>query len=120
MLSFPQLRVLTALMLSAAPAIAAENNPAPTRATAEYVADVAALATPASSELRELIERFVSDRNELTRFYPVRGSALQQRRLREFYATWQQKLAEVNFDRLGVEGRIDATLLRTRLNHELR
>jgi hypothetical protein len=99
---------------------AAETNPAMTRRTADYVPDVTAMTAPASSELRELIDRFVTDRNELQRFYNVRGSALQRQRMSEFYRTWQDRLAQVNFERLGVEGRIDATLLRTRLAHELR
>jgi hypothetical protein len=109
------------LGLSAAAAIfAVEPNPAASRPTADYVPDVAALATPASSELRELVERFVSDRRELERFYNVAGSPRRAQRLREFLTTWQTKLGTVAFDQLGVEGRIDATLLRTRLAHELR
>ncbi len=99
---------------------AAESNPAATRAAGDYVPDVAALATPASSELRELIERFVADRGELERFASVKSSALHQRRMREFFHTWQARLAAVDFERLGVDGRIDASLLRTRLGHELR
>src|SRR4051812_31698340 len=104
---------MTITITFAAALRAAETNPAPKRPTADYVPDVASLATPAASELRELIDRFVVDRNELLRFYNVRGSALQQQRMTEFYATWQQRLARVDFERLSVEGRIDATLLRT-------
>ena len=117
------MRNLAPLLVSLAAAttvLAAEPNPAATRATADYVPDVAALTTPSSSELRELVERFVSDRRDLERFYNVPGSALRARRLREFFTTWQTKLATVDFEKLGVEGRIDATLLRTRLVHELR
>src|SRR5207244_1905262 len=75
---------------------------------------------PASSELRELVERFSADRREFERFYAVPGSATDMARLREFYQGWLSKLYAVDFDKLGVEGRIDATLLRTRLEHELR
>ena len=107
-------------LFAASAAIAVEVNPAATRATADYVPDVAALTTPSSSELRELVERFVSDRRDLERFYNVPGSATRAKRQREFFTTWQSKLAAVDFDQLGVEGRIDATLLRTRLAHELR
>src|ERR1035437_3644716 len=111
---------LALFIAAAAAAIAVETNPASTRATADYVPDVAALATPSSSELRELVERFVTDRHELERFYSVKGSALQTRRLREVFQSWQERLAKVDFEKLGVDGRIDATLLRTRLTHELR
>lgn len=99
---------------------AAEPNPAASRGAADYVPNVAALATPRASELRELVERFVADHNELERFHGVKNSELHQRRMRDFYATWQSRLGAVEFDKLGVEGRIDATLLRTRLRHELR
>ncbi len=108
---------LFAVLAASAPA--AEINLATTRATADYVPDVAALATPASSELRELVERFVTDREDLERLYGVPGLALRAQRLREFYQAWQTKLATVDFEKLSVEGRIDATLLRTRLTYEL-
>ncbi|MCX6956180.1 MAG: DUF885 family protein [Verrucomicrobia bacterium] len=99
---------------------AAEPNPAATRAAADYVPDVAALAVPAASELRELVERYVTDRAEVDRFASVKSSVLHQKRLREFLTAWRTRLAAVDYERLGVDGRIDATLLRTRLEHELR
>ena len=115
-------RCLPALFaLSAAAALAAEPAPVATRMTADYVPpELAQLTKPASSELRELVERFTTDRDELERFYSVRGSALYVRRMREFCQAWQQRLGDVAFDRLGVEGRIDWTLLRSHLTHELR
>jgi len=97
-----------------------EKNPAASRPIADYVPDVAALAKPQSSELRELVERFVGDRREIERFHSVPGSAVRSKRLREFFTAWQTNLAAVDFEKLGTEGRIDATLLRTRLTHELR
>jgi uncharacterized protein (DUF885 family) len=100
--------------------LAAEPNPASNRSTNDYVPDVATLAAPASSELRELVERFAADRREMERFYAVPGSATDTARLQEFYQIWLAKLQAVDFEKLGVEGRIDATLLRTRLQHELR
>ncbi|MSU24293.1 MAG: DUF885 family protein [Opitutus sp.] len=107
------------LAVLATAALAAENNPASTRATADYVPDVATLTKPASSELRELVERFVSDRRDLERFYNVPGSAVRAQQLRGFFETWLARLGAMSFDQLGVDGRIDATLLRTRLGHEL-
>jgi hypothetical protein len=118
MLSF---RSLPALFTAAASvALAADPAPVATRATADYVPpELAQLTKPASSELRELVERFTADRDELERFYSVRTSALHLRRMREFYQAWQQRLGEVAFDSLGAEGRIDYTLLRTHLTYEL-
>ena len=101
-------------------ALAVEANPAITRPAVDYVPDVVALATPASSELRELVERFSTDQRELERFYNVPGSAVRAQQMGSFFRTWQTRLADVDFEKLGVEGRIDATLLRTHLTHELR
>jgi uncharacterized protein (DUF885 family) len=98
----------------------AETNPAATRAAADYVPDVAALAVPAANELRDVVERFVADKAELERFASVKSSARHQRRMRDFFITWQERLAKIDFEKLGIEGRIDATMLRTRLGHELR
>ena len=115
-------RLLPALFaLSASVALAADPAPVATRATADYVPpELAQLTKPASSELRELVERFKTDRDELERFYSVKNSALYLRRMREFYAAWQQRLGQMAFDPLGAEGRIDYTLLRTHLTYELR
>ena len=106
--------------LCAGSAFAAEPNPAATRVAADYVPDVAALAVPAVNELRDVVERFVADKAELERFASVKSSARHQRRMREFFTTWQERLAQIDFEKLGVEGRLDATMLRTRLAHELR
>ena len=114
--------VLRTTLLTAAfnAVLATEPNPAITRATTDYIPDVAALATPASSELRELVERFSADRREYERFYAVPGSTTDTKRLREFYELWLAKLQSLDFEKLGVDGRIDATLLRARLEHEVR
>ena len=93
--------------------------PQPQRDAAQYVPDLAVLARPASSELRELVERFKTDRADLLIFYSVPGSTLQLRRLKEFYQAWQAKLELVPYETLGVEGRIDWHLLRLQLRHEL-
>ncbi len=89
------------------------------RDAALYVPELAALAKPSSSELRELVERFRSDQTGLLTFYSVPGSALRRHRLREFYEAWLVKLEQMPYEPLGVEGRIDWHLLRLRLRYEL-
>ena len=84
-----------------------------------YVPDLATLAKPVSSELRELVERYKTDKASLLAFYSVPGSALQLRRLREFYQAWQARLESMPYEPLGVEGRIDWQLLRRELRYEL-
>jgi len=89
------------------------------RDAALYVPDLAGLAKPQSSELRELVERFVKDRDGLRQIYSVDGSALQLKRLREFYQAWQARLDAMAYEPLGAEGRIDWHLMRLNLRYEL-
>ena len=94
-------------------------SPAAQRPTAAYVpAEISLMVRPRSSELRELVDRFVADRDELLRFYSVAGSALQTRRLREFYGEWSKRLDSVAYESLGTEGRVDWLLLSRRIVYE--
>ena len=96
-------------------------SPAAARPTDDYVpAEISAMTLARSSELRELVERFEADRGELRRFYSVEGSALQVRRLREFYAAWRRRLEQMPFDGLGMEGRVDWLLLARQVEYEQR
>jgi hypothetical protein len=105
--------------LSRADDIRHGQPPQPQRDAALYVPDLAALAKPSSSELRELVERFKADKATLLTFYSVPGSALQLRRLREFYLAWQTRLEQLPYEPLGIEGRIDWHLMRLQLRYEL-
>jgi Bacterial protein of unknown function (DUF885) len=94
-------------------------SPAADRPTGAYVPPELSLMTrPQASELRELVDRFVADRDELLRFYSVDGSELQTRRLREFYGEWSQRLDAIAYESLGTEGRVDWLLLSRRLDYE--
>ena len=77
-------------------------------------------APPATSELRALVDRFSLDRAALGRRYPIDIAPERFDRLRTFYREWQTRLASVAFDGLGVEGRVDHILLRSRLEYDLR
>lgn len=115
---FPVLALLLAGSLAAQPW--RHGQPAPNdRPAATYVPELPRLSTPSASELRELVERYVADRDALQRFYSVRGSALQLTRLRAFNEAWLAQLERLDFDRLGVGGRIDWHLLRLQLQQEL-
>jgi hypothetical protein len=115
---------LVFVSLALAGSVAAEDfrygqPPQPVRDAGQYVPDLAKMVTPASSELRELVERYAADRASLLQFYTVPGSLLQVRRLREFYQGWQAKLEAMPYDSLGAEGRIDWQLMRLQLRYEL-
>jgi uncharacterized protein (DUF885 family) len=76
------------------------------------------VARPAS-ELAPVVERFSTDRTALTRRYDADDSPAQRKRMREFYSAWQARLREVDFGKLGAEGRVDYVLLDRYLRHQL-
>lgn len=71
------------------------------------------------SELGEVVERFRSDWGALSRRYDADYSPARKKRLGEFFSAWQARLAELDFDRLSQEGKIDYILLTHRLRYEL-
>ncbi|HUQ20782.1 MAG TPA: hypothetical protein VM099_14290, partial [Gemmatimonadaceae bacterium] len=76
------------------------------------------VAQPAS-ELAPVVSRFSTDLNSLSRRYDADDSPAQRRRMREFYSTWQRRLAEIDFDKLTQEGKVDYVLLHNYLTHQL-
>src|SRR3954468_16121225 len=60
-----------------------------------------------ASELADVVERFTADQSSLARRYDANDSPAQRRRMREFYSGWRTRLAEVGFDKLSQEGRVD-------------
>ncbi len=114
-MALPLLALLPSLPALAGP----PPSPAASRATGDYVPpELSSMTAPQSSELRELVERFTADRDELVRFYSVQGSALQIRRLREFYGAWRNRLDAMAYDGLGTEGRVDWLLLTRQIDYE--
>jgi len=89
------------------------------RPAADYVPDLSAMSSQASSELRDIVERFVSDRDALLRFYSVHGSKLQFLRLQEFYHAWLDQIESMPYEQLSLEGSIDWHLLNNKLKHLL-
>jgi len=101
------LTILAALVLQSAP------GPAST------VPALGPLVARPSSELEEVVERFSTDRTALTRRYDADDSPDQRRKMREFYTGWQSNLRDVDFGKLGLEGRADYLLLDSYLKHQL-
>lgn len=110
----------TTLALSAADESWRHGQPAQSqRSAADYVPDLNQLARPQSSELRELVERYTQDRAGLEVMHPVPGSPLQLRRLGEFLHAWDAKLDALDYEKLGVDGRIDWHLMKGELKFQL-
>lgn len=97
--------------------ILALQQPITPRAVA-YV-PVLAPPTPASgSELRDVVDRYSADREALGKRYDDAYSPERRLMLRDFYASWLQKLGTIDFDKLGEDGRVDWILLQAELIHE--
>src|SRR5688500_1783560 len=71
----------------------------------EYVPDLATLVA-ATSELRDVVDRFSTDRNALQRFENVPGSSERRSRLRGLYQGWLARLPSMEFNRLSQEGKV--------------
>lgn len=82
-----------------------------------YVPEIPHVA--ATSELRDLVNRYGEDRQALARFFTVQGSETRRARFRAFNQAWLASLAKTNFARLSHEGQLDYVLLRNRLEYEL-
>lgn len=72
------------------------------------------------SELRELVERYSADRNVLERRYDLSWSPARRERMLALVEEQRAALESVDFDALGLDGRIDFVLLADELAHERR
>lgn len=72
-----------------------------------------------ASELRDVVERYAADRSALSRRWNVSYSAARRERFRAFNQEWRERLSEIAFDELGLEGRIDHVLLDNELGYQL-
>lgn len=70
------------------------------------------------SPLRSLVERYSLDREALFRRYAVPFSPARRDRLDRFYAQWQDRLEALDYQGLGLEGRIDYLLLAKELRYQ--
>jgi uncharacterized protein (DUF885 family) len=88
---------------------------------ATYVPPLAPMLTPkgTTSELRDVVERFSADRSGLQRRWGLEYSPKRRDRFREFYKGWQSRLRELDFDKLGQEGRVDYLLLDRGIRQEV-
>lgn len=113
--------LVLALMCASIPASAQD---APSTATSAAAASPRASdwETPlvaSTSELRDLVARYSSDRQALQRRWNVAYSTSRRDRMREFYESWQGRLDRGGQMDLGVAGSIDYVLLQNDLRYRL-
>lgn len=82
-----------------------------------YVPDLTQL-TASTSELRDTVDRFATDRQALLRFHNIPGSRARRERLQGLYAAWLTSLPEIAFEKLSQEGKVDYVLLRNHLEYQ--
>src|SRR5689334_12642398 len=114
--------IVVTLFVAAASAAAAQSaRPAPVKPVDPLasIPKLAPLAVRAGSELAAVVERFATDQTSLNRRYDAPDSPAQRKRMREFYTGWRTRLAELEFDKLGQEGKLDYVLLDNYLVHQL-
>jgi hypothetical protein len=70
------------------------------------------------SEMRPVIERYVTDRGSLARSYPVESSPARMARFKQFYADWLALIGKMNFDTMSLDGKADYVLFKFHVEHE--
>ena len=92
--------------------------------TAQYASaqDIAALPeaeTYETSELRESIGRYTTDRYALMRRWDMTYSEARRNRFRTFYSDWLDWTQDIDYNSLSLEAKVDHTLLTNVLDYEL-
>ena len=72
------------------------------------------------SAMRPIIERYITDRGSLFRYYTIQNSPTRETRLKQFYTEWLGVLERTNFNALGKDARIDYLLFKNHLDHAVR
>lgn len=96
---------------AAGPALGQRGDPRP----ADWVPPAASLMGAPTSELRGVVERFMLDRSALLRRFDVANGTRRQAALGGYYATWDGRLGEIDYGRLGIQGKVDWILLKNRV-----
>src|SRR5690242_5532485 len=102
--------ILLAALTAVSVARAQVASPVPARDSSTVPA-LQVLVGPPASELAAVVARFDADRNALAQRYDAFDSPAQRTRMRAFYTAWKARLGELDFEKLGQEGRVDYVLL---------
>ena len=83
------------------------------------VPNLTTLVARPTSELAGVVDRFSTDLASVSRRYDATDSPAQRARMREFYSTWLKRVGEIDFDKMGQEGKVDYVLLSNYLKHQI-
>ncbi len=104
-------RIAVLLLLCGPAPLMGQDRPA-------TVPEVSEIRAP-ESELAPAVERLAEDRAALFRRYDAAWSPVRRERMRRFYQRWRDRLGDVDYPALGVEGRVDWQLLDGELAYQL-
>jgi hypothetical protein len=80
--------------------------------------DLRELVARPQSEMAAVVSRYATDRDTLSRTYPVQGSPVRRERMAAFYASWLTALDAIDFPALSAAGKADLVLLRNLVRRE--
>lgn len=106
------------LLIPAATVDAQVQAPPPRPDSIGLVPDLTALVGRTDSELANLVSRLASDYTAINRRYDAPNSPDQRTRLNEFFAGWDARLRQIDFDKLSQDGKVDYVLLRNYIGHQ--
>ena len=111
-----------ALLLIPLASTAQTTPPSPVAAPANPLVSVPALAPltrSRTSELAAVVSRYTTDLGSINRRYDGPDSPDRRQRMRQFFASWRTRLAELDFNGLSQEGKVDYVLLDNELVYQL-
>lgn len=74
---------------------------------------------PQSSDVHHLLTQYYADRGSLSRFYIVTGSPERRERFRIFHTDYLRQLAQLDFNRMNTDSRVDYLLFKRDLQEQL-
>lgn len=86
---------------------------------AAWVPPIGSLIGGPTSELRDAVARFTTDRRALDRRYDLDLSPERRAAMAAFYRGWRTQLDQAPFAKFGIQGRVDQVLFTNLLDHEL-
>jgi hypothetical protein len=93
--------------------------PSDADAQPEVAPDLEVLVRVEGSDLAGVVSRYSADREVLLRRWDEEYSPARRLRLGAFYREWMRQVESLDFETLGLEGRIDHVLLRSDLRYQL-
>ena len=103
-----------------ATAVAAAFLALPGPSIAQQAQPAAADLESATSELRDFVARYSTDRSALLRRWDVNWSPARRDRMRAFYLEWQGRVTGIDAADLSIEGAIDYVLFQNELRYRLK